>query len=79
MSGVDPCAALEAADLAYYKLMIAGEARVMVDMNGERLEVTTANADRLLRYISVLQPQCPTYTAVALGTPVVRPTKFFFG
>lgn len=76
---VDPCVALRAGDVAYMKLSLGGVARVMVDMNGERLEVSTANADRLLRYLQILQPQCDSYTAVALGNPKLRPVKFFFG
>lgn len=77
-AGVDACTALKAADTAYMKLMTGGSLRVAVDMNGERLEFNAANAASLLRYIQILQPQCTDYTAVALGTPVLRPTKFFF-
>lgn len=77
-SGVDACTALKAADIAYQKLMTGGSIRVVVDQNGERVEYSTANMTGLLRYMQILQPQCDTYTAVALGLPLSRPTKFFF-
>lgn len=77
-TGVDACTALKAADVAYMKLMSGGATRVVVDQNGERVEYSTANAASLLRYMQILQPQCADYTAVALGVPVSRPTKFLF-
>lgn len=79
MSGIDPCTALKQADLAYQKLMMNQSVRVVVDQNGERIEYSSASAVSLLGYIRTLAPQCPSYTPVALGAPVTKPIKFFFG
>lgn len=45
------------AENAYHSLMIGGSARVTVDQNGERVEFTAANADRLQKYIFQLKIQ----------------------
>jgi hypothetical protein len=42
---------LASAEEAYNSLMIGGSVRVTVDQNGERVEFTAANADRLNKYI----------------------------
>lgn len=46
---------LEQAETAYHALMLGKSARVLVDSNGERLEFTAANAERLLKYINYLR------------------------
>lgn len=48
-------ARLDAAEIAYDKLMSGKAVRVLVDQNGERVEFTPANAARLAAYIIDLQ------------------------
>lgn len=48
---------LASAEDAYNSLMIGGSVRVTVDQNGERVEFTAANADRLNKYIMWLRYQ----------------------
>lgn len=48
---------LASAEEAYNALMLGGSVRVTVDQNGERVEFTAANADRLNKYILTLQYQ----------------------
>ena len=50
-------ARLDAAEIAYDKLMSGKAVRVLVDQNGERIEFTPANAARLAAYIVDLQTQ----------------------
>lgn len=50
-------ARLDAAEVAYDKLMSGKAVRVLVDQNGERVEFTPANASRLAAYIVDLQTQ----------------------
>lgn len=45
---------LEQAQRAYHDLMTGRSARVVVDQNGERVEYTSINADRLKAYIDEL-------------------------
>ena len=42
---------LAEAEKAQHSLMMGGSVRVTVDQNGERVEFTAANADRLAKYI----------------------------
>lgn len=63
---------LTSAQDAYHKLMTGKAVRVAVDQNGERIEYTTANADRLRAYIRDLELQ------VAGGTRSTGPMKVFF-
>lgn len=51
---------LAAAELAYHNLCIGGQARVIVDQNGERVEFTAANSSRLAAYIADLKRQLAT-------------------
>ena len=43
------------AEAAYHKLMTGTMASVFVDQNGERIEYTQANANRLAAYIAELK------------------------
>lgn len=52
-----PAEQLEAAKTAYHNLMIGKSVRVAVDMNGERVEYTAANAGKLKAYIDELEIQ----------------------
>lgn len=58
---------LTEAENAYHSLMMGGSVRVTVDQNGERVEFTAANADRLQKYIWWLKQQlglvCPSAPA----------------
>lgn len=75
---IDVCDMLKKADEAYARLMTSGAVRVAVDQNGQRVEYSTANADKLLDYMATLQAQCDTYKAVALRNRVSSPTRFTF-
>lgn len=70
----DP-ARLQAAKDAYDKLMTGNSPRVVVDQNGERVEFTAINAQRLFAYIQTLEAECnPTF-----GRPRARgPFGFTF-
>jgi hypothetical protein len=48
---------LAEAEKAYHSLMMGGAVRVTVDQNGERVEFSAANANKLLQYIMHLQTQ----------------------
>lgn len=48
---------LTQAETAYHNLVIGGQPRVVVDQNGERVEYTAANANRLRLYIAELKSQ----------------------
>jgi hypothetical protein len=54
---------LRAAKQAYHDLMTGKSARVIVDSSGERIEFTSANADRLRAYIAELEAQLAGNTA----------------
>lgn len=58
------------AQVAYHNLMTGKMARVIVDSNGERVEFTSANADKLAKYIADLKQQ--------LGTSTYKPLKPYF-
>lgn len=61
---------LAEAQVAYHKLMTGKMARVIVDSNGERVEFTAANADKLAKYIADLKQQ--------IGTSSYRPLTPYF-
>jgi hypothetical protein len=63
---------LAEAEQAYHDLQTGKAVRVIVDRNGERVEFTTANAQRLLAYIKELR--------VALGVSAIQngPAQFLF-
>lgn len=46
---------LAEAEAAYHKLMTGKSARVYVDSNGERVEYTVADANKLRAYIEALK------------------------
>lgn len=75
---IDVCDMLKKADEAYARLMTIGAVRVAVDQNGQRVEYSTANADKLLMYMETLQCQCHSYKAVALRVRVSGPTRYYF-
>lgn len=53
---------LDEARLAYHQLQSGVQARVIVDMNGERVEFTSSNAARLYAYILMLANQLEPQT-----------------
>lgn len=53
-------AKLAAAETAYHNLILGGQARVIVDQNGERVEFSAANSARLAAYIADLKRQLGT-------------------
>lgn len=62
---------------AYHALMTGTMARVVVDVSGERVEFSPANAQRLYNYIMELERQL----AVQSGSSVIPnngPATFFF-
>lgn len=56
---------------AYHALMTGTSARVLVDQNGERIEYTSANADRLRAYIERLQAQIANGGTVSSRRPLI--------
>lgn len=78
MAAFNPCSALKQADKAYFDITTGGGVREVQDQNGERVVYNAANRSALLSYIAALQPQCSTYTAMALGNMRTRPMKFLF-
>lgn len=72
------CARLKEADAAWHALNIGANVRAVTDENGERIEFNSSTRQGLLTYIRTLQPQCLTYTALALGADSTRGTKFLF-
>lgn len=48
---------LDEARLAYHKVQMGLTARVVVDMNGERVEFSSTNLSRLYQYILILERQ----------------------
>lgn len=66
---------LDEANAAYHKLQTGTMARVIVDIDGSRVEFTPANKQALYSYILQLQAQLGT----AGGVPVnVAPAQFYF-
>ena len=66
---------LDEAQAAYHKLQTGTQARVVVDIDGSRVEFTPANAGRLNAYILQLQGQLGTSS----GTPLnLAPAQFWF-
>jgi hypothetical protein len=49
---------LNEARSAYHILMMGQQAKVFVDQNGERIEYTASNSNRLSAYISYLERMC---------------------
>lgn len=78
MATLSACALLRLADRAYFDLSTGAAVREVQDQNGERVVYQAANRAGLLAYISTLQAQCTTYTALALAATATRPMKFLF-
>lgn len=62
---------LDAAEDAYHALVTGTSPRVVVDMNGERVEFTPATAGRLQSYIERLKAQLS-------GTTTSGPLSVYF-
>ena len=60
---------------AYHQLAIGGQARVIVDQNGERVEFTAARKGDLYTYIMSLESQLATVPA---ALRVAGPAGFIF-
>lgn len=60
---------LKEAESAYHKLRMGGMARTFVDQNGERVEFSVANADRLRAYIMEMKAQ------LGLPTGIIGPAQ----
>lgn len=60
---------------AYHQLAIGGQARVIVDQNGERVEFTAANKGMLSNYIMTLEAQLGTTVA---NLRALAPAGFLF-
>lgn len=66
---------LDEAQAAYHKLQTGTLPRVVVDIDGSRVEFTTANSSKLYGYILQLQQKI----GVTSGTPVnLAPAQFWF-
>jgi hypothetical protein len=66
---------LDEAVAAYHKLQTGTMPRVVVDVDGSRVEFTAANASRLNAYILQLQGQI----GLTSGVPInVAPASFYF-
>lgn len=74
------CERLRQADEAYNELLRGGQVKSITDENGENIQYTGARTADLLAYIRVLQSQCVTYKAMALGgdTGPRAPFRFVF-
>lgn len=66
---------LDDAQLQYHLLVTGRQANVFVDMNGERVQFTTANRQDLQAYISQLQAELAGQTT---GPSAARPLGFLF-
>lgn len=64
---------LTAAQTAYHKLMIGEQARVFVDQNGERVEFTATNSQKLRAYILELK------ALLGQDLGITGPMKFWMG
>jgi predicted regulator of Ras-like GTPase activity (Roadblock/LC7/MglB family) len=64
---------LDEASAAYHKLQTGTMARVIVDIDGSRVEFTPANKQALYSYILQLQSQVGTVVPVN-----VAPAQFYF-
>lgn len=66
---------LKDARAAYHQLAIGGQARVIVDQNGERVEFSAANKGTLYAYIMSLESQLAVLPA---ALRVAGPARFIF-
>lgn len=66
------------AQSAYHDLVTGNKPRVVVDgNNGDRVEYSAANSQRLYLYIQDLQRQLAALTTVS-ATPQLSPARFIF-
>ena len=65
-------ARLAAAEEAFHQLRLGSQAKVVVDQNGERVEMTVARSSELRAYILELK------TLLGLPTDIVGPLKPWF-
>lgn len=63
---------LSQAEAAFHQLRLGGQAKVVVDQNGERVEFTVARSSELRAYILELK------TLLGLPTGIVGPLKPWF-
>lgn len=66
---------LDEANSAYHKLQTGVMPRVVVDIDGSRVEFTATNSAKLYAYITQLQQQTGTTNGVPLN---LAPAQFFF-
>lgn len=64
---------LAEAQSAYHTVMMGGQATVVVDQNGERVEFSRTNPQALLKYIAYLQAQINLLLGVAVTGGPLRP------
>lgn len=77
MTPTNPTLACQLAEAqqAYHNLQTGVMPRVVVDQNGERVEFTAANSQKLYAYVQSLQAQCGTPATVLAA---LRPAQFYF-
>lgn len=66
------------AEQAYEDLQLGKSVRVLVDQNGERVEFTAANHNRLATYIQQLRGQLAAECGCAVPGAVAGPLRFLF-
>lgn len=69
-------ARLAEAQTAYHELLTGQMARVIVDLDGKRVEFTAANKGALYSYILQLQALCPRAPGVTAAN--YGPARFIF-
>ncbi len=67
---------LEEAQDAYHALLTGGQARQIIDSNGDQVQFTSANQASLVTYIQQLQALCGDCTPVTRAH--TRPFGFIF-
>ena len=66
---------LDEAEAAYHKLQTGTMARVVVDIDGSRVEFTPANKQALYTYIQQLQARLGSVDGIV---PNLAPAQFYF-
>lgn len=69
---------LDDAQAQYHELVVGRAPRVVVDANGERVEFTAANQQKLYLYIQSLQAQIAALTPIDTVQPANGPVRFIF-
>lgn len=67
---------IDEASAAYHELVMGNKPRVVVDSNGERVEFTAANSQKLYAYIQQLQAQLDALNGQC--RPTNAPLRFIF-